>query len=200
MKRSIIICLLSALSLQVSAQKDVKAKEVLDAVVANYEKSTGTEIIFGGTMDGSIILKGEKFVLDCGGIKSWFDGKTLWSYVEENEEVNVSSPTNDELQAINPYMMLGMYRNGFNYVYAGEKNRNGTACKEVVMTPEKNQDVKRIVVDVNSKMEPVYICIEGYNGEKQEIEIRKYLPKKTDDSMFVFDKAKYPKVEIIDLR
>lgn len=200
MKRSIIICLLSALSLQVSAQKDVKAKEVLDAVAANYEKSTGTEIIFGGTMDGSIILKGEKFVLDCGGIKSWFDGKTLWSYVEENEEVNVSSPTNDELQAINPYMMLGMYRNGFNYVYAGEKNRNGTACKEVVMTPEKNQDVKRIVVDVNSKMEPVYICIEGYNGEKQEIEIRKYLPKKTDDSMFFFDKAKYPKVEIIDLR
>lgn len=200
MKRSIIICLLSALSLQVSAQKDVKAKEVLDAVAANYEKSTGTEIIFGGTMDGSIILKGEKFVLDCGGIKSWFDGKTLWSYVEENEEVNVSSPTNDELQAINPYMMLGMYRNGFNYVYAGEKNRNGTACKEVVMTPEKNQDVKRIVVDVNSKMEPVYICIEGNNGEKQEIEIRKYLPKKTDDSMFFFDKAKYPKVEIIDLR
>ena len=200
MKRSIIICLLSALSLQVSAQKDVKAKEVLDAVAANYEKSTGTEIIFGGTMDGSIILKGEKFVLDCGGIKSWFDRKTLWSYVEENEEVNVSSPTNDELQAINPYMMLGMYRNGFNYVYAGEKNRNGTACKEVVMTPEKNQDVKRIVVDVNSKMEPVYICIEGNNGEKQEIEIRKYLPKKTDDSMFFFDKAKYPKVEIIDLR
>ena len=200
MKRSIIICLLSALSLQVSAQKDVKAKEVLDAVAANYEKSTGTEIIFGGTMDGSIILKGEKFVLDSGGIKSWFDGKTLWSYVEENEEVNVSSPTNDELQAINPYMMLGMYRNGFNYVYAGEKNRNGTACKEVVMTPEKNQDVKRIVVDVNSKMEPVYICIEGNNGEKQEIEIRKYLPKKTDDSMFFFDKAKYPKVEIIDLR
>ena len=187
MKRSIKICLLSALSLQVSAQKDVKAKEVLDAVAANYEKSTGTEIIFGGTMDGSIILKGEKFVLDCGGIKSWFDGKTLWSYVEENEEVNVSSPTNDELLAINPYMMLGMYR-------------NGTACKEVVMTPEKNQDVKRIVADVNSKMEPVYICIEGYNGEKQEIEIRKYLPKKTDDSMFVFDKAKYPKVEIIDLR
>ena len=125
MKRSIIICLLSALSLQVSAQKDVKAKEVLDAVAANYEKSTGTEIIFGGTMDGSIILKGEKFVLDCGGIKSWFDGKTLWSYVEENAEVNVSSPTNDELQAINPYMMLGMYRNGFNYVYAGTKNRNG---------------------------------------------------------------------------
>lgn len=89
MKRSIIICLLSALSLQVSAQKDIKAKEVLDAVAANYEKSTGTEIIFGGTMDGSIILKGEKFVLDCGGIKSWFDGKTLWSYVEENAEVNV---------------------------------------------------------------------------------------------------------------
>lgn len=200
MKRSIIICLLSALSLQVSAQKDVKAKEVLDAVTAKYEKSTGTEIIFGGTMDGCIILKDEKFVLDCGGIKSWFDGKTLWSYVEENAEVNVSSPTNDELQTINPYMMLGMYRNGFNYEYAGTKNRHGLDCKEVVMTPEKSQDLKRIVIDVNSKMEPVYICIEGKNGEKQEIEIRKYLSKKTDDSMFVFDKAKYPGVEIIDLR
>lgn len=187
-------------ALQCFGQKDAKAKEVLEAVAASYEKSAGTEIIFGGTMDGNIKLKGEKFVLDCGGIKSWFDGKTLWSYVEDNAEVNVSNPTNEELQAINPYTMLGMYKSGFNYVFAGSKNRNGIACKEVVMTPESNHEVKKIVIDVNAKMEPVYISIENRNGEIQEIIVKKYVTKQLDDSLFKFEKAKYPDVEVIDLR
>lgn len=194
-----VISLLLA-TLQCFGQKDAKAKEVLDAVAANYAKSSGTEIVFGGTMDGTIALKGEKFMLDCGGIKSWFDGKTLWSYVEENAEVNVSNPTDEELQAINPYAMLGMYKHGFNYAYAGNKNRKGTACKELVMTPEKNHEVKKIVIDVNGKMEPVYISIENRNGDVQEFVIRRYTTKQLDDRMFRFDKAKYPDAEIIDLR
>ena len=198
--RHIISSILLLVTLQCFAQKDVKAKEVLDAVAGNYSKAKGTEIVFGGTVEGVITLKGEKFVLDCGGIKSWFDGKTLWSYVKDNAEVNVSTPTQEELQAINPYAMMGMYKNGFDYAYAGKKSRNGVSCQEVVMTPETEQDLRKIVIDVNVRMEPVYIAIETGNNGTQEIVIKKITSKQTDDSMFRFDDKKYPDVEIIDLR
>lgn len=200
MKYHILLILMIILPLQAFAQKDARAREVLEGMTAAYTKAEGTEIRFGGTMEGTLALKGEMFVLDCAGIKSWFDGKTLWSYVEDSGEVNVSTPTPEEVQAINPYTMLGMYRNGFDYRYAGTKNRNGRSCKEVVLTPETEQDIKSITVGINDSMEPVYINIETSNGERQNIEIKKYTVRKLEDGFFRFNPKDYPGVEVIDLR
>lgn len=200
MKHHILLILMIILPLQAFAQKDARAREVLEGMTAAYTKAEGTEILFGGTMEGTLALKDEMFVLDCAGIKSWFDGKTLWSYVEDSGEVNVSTPTPEEVQAINPYTMLGMYRNGFDYKYTGTKNRNGRTCKEVVLTPETEQDIKSITVGVNASMEPAYIDIENRNGEKQSIEIKKYTVRKIEDGFFRFNPKDYPGVEVIDLR
>ena len=172
MKHHILLILMIILPPQAFAQKDARAREVLEGMTAAYTKAEGTEIRFGGTMEG----------------------------VEDSGEVNVSTPTPEEVQAINPYTMLGMYRNGFDYKYAGTKNRNGRSCKEVVLTPETEQDIKSITVGVNASMEPAYIDIENRNGEKQSIEIKKYTVRKLEDGFFRFNPKDYPGVEVIDLR
>ena len=177
-----VISLLLA-TLQCFGQKDAKARQILDAMAAEYDKAAGTEIVFDGSVKGTIALKGNKFVLDCGGIKSWFDGETLWSYVEDNEEVNVSSPTAEEIQSINPYAMIGMYRNGFNYSYAGTKSRSGMMCKDIVL-----------------RMQPVYVKLESNSGDAQEFTVKEYRTLNLADSFFKFDRKKYPNAEIIDLR
>ena len=200
MKYHILLILMIILPLQAFAQKDARAREVLDGMSAEYSKSAGTTIVFDGTLKGTIALKGDKFVLDCGGIKSWFDGETLWSYVEDNEEVNVSSPTAEEIQAINPYAMIGMYRNGFNYSYAGTKSRSGMMCKDIVLRPEKKQDIKEITISVNNRMQPVYVKLESNSGDAQEFTVKEYRTLNLADSLFKFDRKKYPNVEIIDLR
>ena len=194
-----VISLLLA-TLQCFGQKDAKARQILDAVAAEYDKAAGTEIVFDGSVKGTIALKGNKFVLDCGGIKSWFDGETLWSYVEDNEEVNVSSPTAEEIQSINPYAMIGMYRNGFNYSYAGTKSRSGMMCKDIVLRPEKKQDIKEITISLNKRMQPVYVKLESNSGDAQEFTVKEYRTLNLADSLFKFDRKKYPNVEIIDLR
>ncbi|WP_299231602.1 LolA-like putative outer membrane lipoprotein chaperone [uncultured Bacteroides sp.] len=199
MRHKILLLLMIILPVQAFTQKDVRAREVLEGMTAVYKKAEGTEILFGGTMEGTLALKGEMFVLDCAGIKSWFDGKTLWSYVKDSGEVNVSTPTPEEVQAINPYKMLGMYRNGFDYKYTGTKNRNGRICKEVILTPETEQDIKSITVGVDTRMEPVYIDIDS-NGETQRIEIKKYTVRKLGDEFFRFNPKDYPGLEVIDLR
>lgn len=203
----------------VFARKDAKARQILDAVYETYSKSApagdsngGIEITFGGTTPGTLLLKGDMFVLDCGGVKSWFDGKTQWSYVEANEEVNISCPTPEELQTVNPYALLGMYKKGFDYEYVGKKNRNGSSCDEVVLTPENNvtskagngnsnPQLKSITVLVNSKMHPVYIEIVTTQGDSQIISVNRYSEKTNLSSKdFKFDSSKYPNAEIIDLR
>ena len=200
MKYHILLILMIILPLQAFAQKDARAREVLEGMTAAYTKAEGTEIRFGGTMEGTLALKGDKFVLDCGGIKSWFDGETLWSYVEDNEEVNVSSPTAEEIQAINPYAMIGMYKNGFNYTYAGTKNINGMRCEEVILTPEKKQDIKKISIAVDSKKHPVYVRLENSQGDTQEFKVKEYKTQNLTDTFFRFNPKDYPNAEIIDLR
>lgn len=200
MKYHILLILMIILPLQAFAQKDARARQVLDGMSAEYSKSAGTTIVFDGTLKGTIALKGDKFVLDCGGIKSWFDGETLWSYVEDNEEVNVSSPTAEEIQAINPYAMIGMYKNGFNYTYAGTKNINGMRCEDVILTPEKKQDIKKISIAVDSKKHPVYVRLENSQGDTQEFKVKEYKTQNLTDTFFRFNPKDYPNAEIIDLR
>lgn len=202
MKKIFLLVLLMGVALcQAVAQQDAKAESILSKMADSYRKAGGISLTFGGTQQGNLLLKGNKFCLESGGIKTWFDGKTQWSYVEQNEEVNVSSPTPEEIQSINPYALLTSYKKGFNYRYVGEKTRQGKRGHEIILTPKTAQDIKSITLNVKENSSPVYIAIQLQNGEKQEFQISSYrtgvnLP----DVVFRFDKSKYPGAEIIDLR
>ena len=183
-----------------SAQRDQKAKEVLDAVAENYEQGNGMKISFKGSQIGTLWLKGECFVLDCGGVKSWFDGKTQWSYVEANGEVNVSSPTPEELQAVNPYALITMYRKGFNYRYDGYKNRKGNKGQEITLLPLVKGDIRKFILNIDNHLVPTYIGIDMENGHYEEFVCTSFEKLSLSDDFFRFDEKQYPDVEVIDLR
>lgn len=202
MRKIFLVVLLMGIAwLQAAAQQDAKAESILNKMADTYRKAGGVSLSFGGTQRGKLLLKGDKFYLESGDIRTWFDGKTQWSYVAQNEEVNVSTPTPEELQSVNPYALLTSYKKSFNYRYVGEKTRQGKRGQEILLTPKASQDVKSITLNVKENGSPVYIAIQLHNGEKQEFQISSYqtgvnLP----DATFRFNKQKYPEAEIIDLR
>lgn len=201
LKRTYIVALALCLSTSLFAQKDKQAREVLDKTAHALRQSGGIRATFGGTSTGTLLLKGEQFYLDSGGIQSWFDGKTQWSYLESSEEVNISTPTPEELQSINPYALLSLYKDGYDYKYAGAKKRNGKQGYEVVLTPETAQDIASITLFVNQSYQPVYIKVEQTNHTVNEIIVTSYqVQQPLDDATFIFDKGKYPDAEVIDLR
>ena len=113
MRKYIFSVLIALLSLPVIAQQQQsQAKAVLDKTAEAFRKAGGVKADFiiksvtnglvEGSESGTIQLKGEKFVLKASEVITWFDGKTQWSYVVRNDEVNVSNPTQEELQQINP--------------------------------------------------------------------------------------------------
>lgn len=110
MKRTYLLVLILFLSVSLSAQKDKQAREILDKTANALQQAGGIRATFGGTGNGTLLLKGNRFYLNSGGIQSWFDGTTQWSYLESSEEVNVSNPTPEELQTINPYALLSIYK------------------------------------------------------------------------------------------
>lgn len=202
MRRKIyLLALALSLAVSVFAQKDKQAREVLDKTAAALKQAEGVRATFGGTAQGTLLLKGDRFYLSSGGIQSWFDGKTQWSYLEDSEEVNVSHPTPEELQTINPYSLLSIYKNGYNYKYAGVKSRNGKQGYEVILTPEKKQDIASITLFVSKTYQPVYIKVEQSNKSVNEIMVNSYQTHQPlDDATFTFDKKKFPNAEVIDLR
>ena len=183
-----------------SAQTD-KAKAVLDRVISTLTKDSGIQIDFEGTESGSIVMKGEKFYLHSGQIQSWYDGKTQWSYVADTEEVNISHPTPEELQGINPYHILMNYQKDFDYTYKGSHTRNGVKGHEIVLTPKHSNNRELIRIFISQDHRPLTMKMEQNGQAISEINVTNYQTDlKLTKERFSFDRNLYPNAEIIDLR
>ncbi len=106
MKRLVFVfaCLV-AVCLSVQGQE---ADKVLDKTATTLKAAGNTKIGFtyeanGTSSTGYIKLQGQKFVVNMAGRITWFDGKTMRSYIKKNEEVNVTPPTAEEVAKMNPY-------------------------------------------------------------------------------------------------
>ena len=215
MRKYIFSVLIALLSLPVIAQQQQsQAKAVLEKTAEAFKKAGGVRADFTlkalndgrleGRENGVIQLKGEKFMLKTSETTTWFDGKTQWSYMVRNDEVNVSNPTQEELQQINPYTFLYMYQKGFSYKLGTTKTFRGKAVWEVVLTArDKKQELERITLFVTKDTyEPLYILLQQRGQQtRNEITVTSYQTGQNyTDRVFTFDKKQYPNAEVIDLR
>ena len=218
MRKYIFSVLIALLSLPVIAQQQQsQAKVILDKTAEAFRKAGGVKAggvradftlkalndgRLEGRENGVIQLKGEKFMLKTSETTTWFDGKTQWSYMVRNDEVNVSTPTQEELQQINPYTFLYMYQKGFSYKLGTVKTFQGKAVWEVVLTAnDKKQELESITLYVTKNAyEPVCIQQRGQKT-RNEITVTAYQTGLDyADDVFTFDRKAYPTAEVIDLR
>ena len=117
-KLLIVLTLMSGFATGLCAQT---ARTVLDKCAAVVSAKGGVSANFTmesaqyGSASGTIAVKGEKFHASTPVASMWFDGKTQWTYLQRNNEVSVTTPSEGQLQAINPYNFINMYKNGFKY-------------------------------------------------------------------------------------
>lgn len=184
------------------------AKSILDRTSNNFRNAGGVKATFtvrasDGTTAGTIRLKGDKFLLEADGMTTWFDGRTQWSYLVSSDEVNVSEPTPEELQSINPYAFLSLYKHGYKEKLAKMDNSQDSSLYKVVLTAtDRKQDLQCIIFYIaKDSFRPVRVSMAQRGGETVVIIINSYQTGQTyPDSLFVFDKKAYPKAEVIDLR
>lgn len=200
MKRRWIWWILALLPYCLCAQQDAKAAELLDKLIAPLMNG-GVRTEFKGTENGALLLKGEKFYLHSGNVQSWYDGNTQWSYMPDTEEVNISHPTPEELQAVNPYFLLLRYKSDYHYAYKGITKRNGVEAHEIVLTPRSADTREVIRLFITKEHRPLSILLERNGRTVSDINVTAFQTRQQlEDGMFRFDKTLYPKAEIIDLR
>lgn len=207
----LLLCLLFGVRVISRAQSPVS---ILDKAATAYENSNGISASFtlntrsdvqkmSESFEGMINMKGDKFTLTTPDMITWFDGKTQWSYVERNDEVNVSTPSGEELQFTNPAILLRVYKKGFTPKYIGESTAaTGKAAYDIELTPKKKGDIIRVELQIEKSSNfPATIKVEAKNGITNTIHISKLKTGVNQpDDFFVFKEGDYPDAEVIDLR
>lgn len=196
------------------AQSSAKSKSMLDQASQRYEKSEGIKLVFTmNTIDAdgtkyepqpiTAFVKGNKFKLDLPYATTWFDGKTQWVLLNDANEVNISTPSADELSIISPLALLNMYKSGYILKEAVSKTINGQEVAEIEMTPtDKTQDLRTISISINKKTNVVAeVKFTLKNGLHNKLTISEFnINEKYPNELFSFNKLNHPGVEVIDLR
>ncbi|GAB1858647.1 outer membrane lipoprotein carrier protein LolA [Flavobacteriaceae bacterium MHTCC 0001] len=143
---------------------------------------------------GDVVLQGEKYKLNILGITRMFDGTKLYTISPEDEEVTISTQTEDGDDAITPSQMLSFYEDGYTYKMDIVQNIKGRKIQYVKLTPiDSNSEIENILLGVDATTKHIYNLIQiGKNGTKTTLTVNSFktneqLPK----TLFTFDQNKY---------
>ena len=179
---------------QAMLDKCVAAINVGGGVTANYSITTAQ-----GTSKGTLTMQGTKFRIISPEAKCWYDGKTQWSWSPVTEEVNVTSPTPDELQMTNPIAAVQHFKANFNMKRAKAKTANTYVIK---LTPKKKDNIKTLWLYFDETTSLLRTArFEMKDKSVYTIKITGYKHKSLPSSTFTFDKSQVPAGSpIVDLR
>jgi len=210
-----IIVALLAVNVSV-AQTDAKAKEILDEVSAKTKtfKSMSADFVFSMVNDemdidehneGSIKVKGQKYAVKLPdlGVEVFSDGKTIWNYMKDGNQVTISSIEDDSSELMDPSSIFSIYERGFRSEYKGEVVENGKTRYRIDLFPDSDEyDVTKIEVSIDKNtMMLSSATLYATDDNLYTIEVKKMdTGNDFPDSDFVFDAGKYGDVEVIDFR
>ena len=199
MKKIVLSMIALLMGLSSSA---LTAEQVLDKCAATVSAKNGVTASFTmtsaqyGDASGTITIKGKKFYMASSTMSMWFDGKTLWTFMVNNDEVNISTPTSQQLHTLNPYNFINLYKQGY---------------KSTMTTSATSYQVHLTATDEQHKIREAFLEIDKTSYAPREIKmltgtkwttftISGLKAQAVDDSQFRFDSSVYPDAEIIDLR
>jgi outer membrane lipoprotein-sorting protein len=201
--------------MSVMAQSEAKAKVILAEVSKKYRSYDVIKTEFSDTLEnpeakikevqaGTLFVKSKlnKYKVILKGQELISDGKSQWTYLKADKEVQVSEVDNSA-DALNPAKLFTIYEKGFKSVYTNDTKVNGKMVHNIDLSPT---DTKRSFFKVKLQIDKlnkqiVNAIIFDKNGNRYTYSIKTFTPNiKVPESTFAFDAKLYPGVEVVDLR
>ena len=190
-----------------SSQDDKKALELLDKMSDNYKKMEGFTSSFTYSMnnltedikdsfEGKISVRDEKYILFIEGQKIINDSKTVWTYIEELNEVTISEfdPSEQEISLSN---IFEIYKVGFSYKYLGVKED----LSMVEIYPEdEDKSYYKILFKINNSNLLESFTVYDNSNSLYIYSINDFVEEELDATLFSFELENYPDIEVIDFR
>lgn len=208
---SLILFVLCGLSI---AQTDPKAKGILAAVSKKYASYPVIKADFTYTIEnpkskmkhsesGTLYTqsKANKYKIITPSQELMSDGKTQWTYLKQDNEVNVSDVDNSS-NSLNPARVFTIYEKGYKYIALPDIKQSGKVFHVIDLTPttEGNNFFKiRLTID-KATSQIAKTMVFDKNGNRYSYVIKSLTPAKVSPSIFAFQTSQYPGVEVVDLR
>ncbi len=207
-----IILLLSLAYFNMPVNQDSEAKKILDRLNATYKTYATLEIHFDLELNypereyirqqGLLIQDRNKYVFKTQDQEIYGDGKAVWLYLKERNEVQINNYEEDEegLSIVTPKDLLRQYQTGsFEYAVTG-KEGDYTLIEFKPVDEDSEYTKFRLTIDARKNtLHKVFAF--GKDGSNMSFSIRRLEPnKRYPPETFTFNPAKYPGVFIEDLR
>lgn len=194
-------------------QNDSRAEKTLNEMSKKYQAMKAYSASFSQTLEnpnskiketikGDITVMGNKFRLAMDGHEVINNGTTIWTFMKNENEVNISDydPADEE---ITPNQIYNMYQKGYKYNFLREEKQGGQVYEIIELTPEdRSNPVFKVELTINQKDKTLKSWkMFRNNGNRYTYDITNFVanpPVAAND--FTFDKAKYKGVKVIDLR
>lgn len=204
--RLLIISFATLFAQSISAQGT--AEVWLNKAISQFQNK-GAEVTFrindeGFLISGKLLMEGDSYLFDTEEMKIWFDGTTQWTmqYTDEYDELYISTPTIEEQQSINPYLLLKSYKERYTARDGSEKTIAGKPVHEVILTAKDDQqDLSGLHVYIKSDGHIAALTLVFPDDREYKIEVRSMrsgltFPKHT----FTYSEKTHPADEVIDMR
>ena len=206
MKRFLQIIAILFLSFNLQAQNSQKAKALLDEVSAKVKSYSNISIDFKyattNTKDnlnqeskGTVVMQGNKYVLNFMGVTKIFDGKKIYNIVPEDEEISISKFDESKDDSVTPSKMLTFFNSGYKYSWDITQNVRGRKIQYIKLVPTNSKDDRKEIllgIDVNTKH--IYNLLElRKDGSKTTITVNSFKTNQPlSKNQFTFAESKYP--------
>ena len=209
MKTSLTILLILFSSLGFSQGKDLKAITLLDEVSATAKAYKSIKVEFSYTMvnlkakineekTGTLLVSGDSYKMTAAGQTVICDGKTIWTYISESNEVQVNALENKD-DALTPSKLLTSYNSNFKSKII-KSTDNTVESVELIPTTSKNFTKAILGIDKAKKQVKSFTLFDK-SGNTFTYKIKSYLTDTpVTNADFTFDAKKFPGVEVIDMR
>jgi outer membrane lipoprotein carrier protein len=210
MKKLIGITLLTVIGMSGFTQS--KATQLLDEVSAKTKTYKTIKADFTYSMEnkqakinesktGVLLVSGDKYKLTAAGQMVICDGKTVWTYLKESNEVQVNNLENKD-DALTPSKLLTSYDKNYKATLIKDKDNTDPNAESIELVPNVQKNFTKAILTVDKIKKQV----KGFQLFDKSGNIFTYKVTKfqtdvpTTPSDFTFESSKYPGVEVIDMR
>ena len=189
------------------SQDDKIALDMLNSMSDNYKKMKGFTSSFTYTMknlteditdsfSGKISVRDDKYVLYIEGQKIINDSKTVWTYLEDLNEVTISDfdPSEQDISINN---VFEVYKEGYKHKFINKVNDINNV--EIYPDDEGKSYFKISFAILENNLLSSFTVYDKSNSIFI-YSIDDFLEEELDNELFTFDLEKYPDIEVIDFR
>lgn len=193
-----------------NAQNDAKAKSILDELSAKTKAYTTIKADFAFTIEkkdktkdtqnGKIQTKGSKYKLEIPGHEIYCDGKTVWDYIKDANEVQVKDMEVGGDDVVNPSTIFTLYETGYKYKFDGEDAITQTISLFPLNPDKKKFHTVKLFID-KTKKQISSVKMMMKDGSTHTYIIKSFVGNTIiADADFTFNTKAHPGISVEDLR